>query len=75
LIYLIALFTVILLTEFKLDDKAKDYVSQGKKNYEAFCNSLNISYIEILNHGRKDCRNFKVSPDSLMQLAFQVRDL
>lgn len=58
--------------EFKLDDKAKDYISQSKKNYEAFCNSLNITYIEILNHGRRDCKKFKVSPDSLMQLAFQV---
>jgi carnitine O-palmitoyltransferase 2 len=62
----------IFLTEFVLDDKAKAYVSQGKKNYEAFCSSLNISYIEVLNHGRKDCKKFKVSPDSVMQLAFQV---
>lgn len=75
MLYLIALFTFILLTEFKLDDKAKDYISQGKRNYEAFCNSLNITYIEILNHGRKDCKKFKVSPDSLMQLAFQVREI
>jgi hypothetical protein len=74
-IYLIARFTSILLTEFKLDDKAKDYVSQGKKNYKAFCNSLNISYIEVPNHGRKDCKKFKVSPDSVMQLAFQVREI
>jgi carnitine O-palmitoyltransferase 2 len=71
-VYLIALCASDLLTEFKLDDKAKAYVSQGKKNYEAFCNSLNISYIEVPQYGRKDCRKYKVSPDSIMQLAFQV---
>lgn len=58
--------------EFKLDDKAKAYVSQGKKNFEAFCNSLDINYIEVPEYGRKDCRKFGVSPDSVMQLTFQM---
>jgi carnitine O-palmitoyltransferase 2 len=69
------MFISVLLTEFKVDDKAKVYISQGKKNYETFCKSLNISYIEVLNYGRKDCKKFKVSPDSIMQLAFQVREM
>ena len=73
--YLILLFISVLLPEFKLDDKAKAYISQGKKNYEAFCKSLDISYIEVLEYGRKDCRKFSVSPDSLMQLTFQVREI
>ncbi|XP_021926262.1 carnitine O-palmitoyltransferase 2, mitochondrial isoform X2 [Zootermopsis nevadensis] len=64
--------TLVKRLDFRLDDKAKAYVSQGKKNFEAFCSSLNISYIEVLNHGRKDCKRFKVSPDSVMQLAFQM---
>lgn len=71
--YIIPLFISVLLPEFKLDDKAKDYISQGKKNFEAFCNSLAVNYIEVLEYGRKDCRKFEVSPDSLMQLTFQVR--
>jgi hypothetical protein len=74
-VYLIPFFISVLLPEFKLDDKAKAYVSQGKRNYEAFCNSLDISYIEVLEYGRKDCRKFAVSPDSLMQLTFQVREI
>lgn len=71
--HLIPFFVSVLLPEFKLDDKAKAYISQGKKNFEAFCNSLDINYIEVLEYGRKDCRKFAVSPDSLMQLTFQVR--
>lgn len=73
--YLIPLFISVLLPEFKLDDKAKAYISQGKKNFEAFCSSLDINYIEVLEYGRKDCRKFGVSPDSLMQLTFQVREI
>lgn len=73
--YLILFFVSVLLPEFKLDDKAKAYISQGKKNFEAFCSSLDVSYIEVLEYGRKDCRKFAVSPDSVMQLAFQVREV
>jgi hypothetical protein len=74
-VYLIPVFISVLLPEFKLDDKAKTYISQGKKNYDAFCSSLDINYIEVLEYGRKDCRKFGVSPDSLMQLTFQVREI
>lgn len=73
--YLIPLFISVLFPEFKLDDKAKAYISQGKKNFEAFCNSLDINYIEVPEYGRKDCRKFGVSPDSVMQLTFQVREI
>jgi len=74
-VYLIPLFISVLLPEFILDDKAKAYISQGKKNFEALCSSLDINYIEVLEYGRKDCRKFAVSPDSLMQLTFQVREI
>jgi hypothetical protein len=74
-VYLFQLLISVLLSEFKLDDKAKAYIAQGKKNYETFCNSLDINYIEVLEYGRKDCRQFAVSPDSLMQLTFQVREV
>ena len=73
--HLIPLFIFVLLPEFKLDDKAKAYISQGKKNFDAFCSSLDLSYIEVMEYGRKDCRKFAVSPDSLMQLTFQVREI
>ena len=68
--HLIPRFICVLLLEFKLDDTAKAYISQGKKNFEAFCSSLDINYIEVREYGRKDCKKFGVSPDSVMQLIF-----
>ncbi|XP_069693874.1 carnitine O-palmitoyltransferase 2, mitochondrial [Periplaneta americana] len=64
--------TLVRKLEFKLDEKAKHFVKEGIKHYEDFCNSLNISYMEVENYGRKICKKLEVSPDSVMQLAFQV---
>lgn len=68
-------YLLFFLAEFKLDDKLKQCIDNAKKEYEAWCDSLSIDYIlyEGLNKG--DCKKYKVSPDCIMQLSFQVRNL
>ncbi|XP_075974466.1 carnitine palmitoyltransferase 2 [Anticarsia gemmatalis] len=58
--------------EFKLDDKSKQFIENAKNVYKSWCDSLSIDYIlyEGLNKGA--CKKHKVSPDCIMQLAFQA---
>ncbi|CAG4974127.1 unnamed protein product [Parnassius apollo] len=58
--------------DFKLDDKSIHFIEKAKKEYKEWCDSLSIDYIlyEGLNKGA--CKKFKVSPDCIMQLAFQA---
>ncbi|KAJ9579432.1 hypothetical protein L9F63_024456 [Diploptera punctata] len=58
--------------DFNIDAKMKEFITQGTKKFDAFCNSLDVDYTEIMEFGRKDCKQFKVSPDCVMQLSFQV---
>ena len=59
-------------TDFNIDAKVEEYIAEGAMKFDAFSRSLDIDYIEIMEIGRKDCKKFKVSPDCIMQLAFQV---
>lgn len=43
-------------------------MNEYKSKYE----SLDINYFEFFNVGRKTCKNYGISADSLMQLCFQV---
>ncbi|XP_067001978.1 carnitine O-palmitoyltransferase 2, mitochondrial isoform X2 [Anabrus simplex] len=58
--------------DFKLDDTARNAVNEAKKLYEAFYSSLDFNIMEFLNFGKKVCKNHQVSPDSVMQLGFQL---
>ena len=58
--------------EFLLDDRAKQSILQAKKKYDTFTNSLALSFFEFPAFGRKLCKMARVSPDSVMQLGFQL---
>nr|CAD7266064.1 unnamed protein product [Timema shepardi]CAD7574110.1 unnamed protein product [Timema californicum] len=58
--------------DFILDDKAKCAVTEAKKNYEDIYKNLCIDYVRFPEYGRKICKIHQVSPDSIMQLGFQV---
>lgn len=62
-----------MLSEFQLDDKAKQFVESAKKEYKNWCDSLSIDYILYEGLTKEACKKFKVSPDCIMQLGFQVK--
>lgn len=61
--------------EFKLPDSVKDGISQTKKDYEQVTSSLSINILEFHEFGRNLAKKHKLSPDAVMQLAFQVARL
>uniref|UniRef100_A0A1B6CFU1 Choline/carnitine acyltransferase domain-containing protein n=1 Tax=Clastoptera arizonana TaxID=38151 RepID=A0A1B6CFU1_9HEMI len=58
--------------EFKLDDNAKNLISEVKQNYSKTYTSLGVKCLEFNKFGRNLCKKHKMSPDSVMQLAFQL---
>lgn len=42
------------------------------KEYKHTYESLDINYFELFDVGRKICKTYGISADSLMQLCFQV---
>ncbi|KAI5636156.1 choline/Carnitine o-acyltransferase domain-containing protein [Phthorimaea operculella] len=58
--------------EFNLDDKAKHFIDNAKKEYKDWCDSLSIDYILYEELTKEACKKFKVSPDCVMQLGFQA---
>ena len=58
--------------EFKLPDSVKDGIDQAKKDYEKITNSLSVNILQVHKFGRNLVKTHKLSPDAIMQLAFQV---
>ncbi|XP_034234835.1 carnitine O-palmitoyltransferase 2, mitochondrial [Thrips palmi] len=58
--------------EFALDDKSKQDILLAKERYSAFTKSLAFSFFEYPEFGRNLCKEAQVSPDSVMQLGFQL---
>lgn len=64
-------FTICLPTDIVLDDKIKTDIANAKKSFDDICSSLEVRDV-ICNLGRDQCKEFKVSPDAVMQLIFQL---
>uniref|UniRef100_T1HWM5 Carn_acyltransf domain-containing protein n=1 Tax=Rhodnius prolixus TaxID=13249 RepID=T1HWM5_RHOPR len=62
----------LFFTEFQLDDKSKNFITEALIKYKKITDSLDINLLEFLDFGRNTCKKHKVSPDSIMQLAFQI---
>lgn len=58
--------------QFLQDSKTKCIINEEKKNYETWVNQLRVDYFIYEGFGKNECKNFKVSPDAIMQLAFQL---
>lgn len=59
-------------TEFALDPKLKEYVSDAKSTFAAQCASLDVDHLEY-NKFTKEClKKQKLSPDAVLQLVIQV---
>ncbi|XP_060847233.1 carnitine O-palmitoyltransferase 2, mitochondrial [Rhopalosiphum padi] len=58
--------------EFNLDEKIKCDIMKVKNEFKSKYESLDINYFEFFDVGRKMCKKFGISADSLMQLCFQL---
>ncbi|XP_058808413.1 carnitine O-palmitoyltransferase 2, mitochondrial [Phymastichus coffea] len=58
--------------DFKLDEKVKELISTKKIQYNKWTNSLDIGFLIYEGFGKKECKDFGVSPDAVMQLVFQL---
>lgn len=58
--------------EFKLDEKSKSIISEEKLNFEKWVSGLDIDFLIYEGFGKKECKNFGVSPDAVMQFVFQL---
>lgn len=59
--------------EFNLDNKIKGDIVKILNEFKCKTESLGINYFEFYNVGRKMCKKYGISADSLMQLCFQVK--
>ncbi|XP_066586911.1 carnitine O-palmitoyltransferase 2, mitochondrial isoform X2 [Prorops nasuta] len=58
--------------EFVLDTKAKGIIAEESKKYKQRTQNLAVDYLIIEGFGKNECKSFNVSPDAIMQLAFQL---
>ncbi|KAG5336020.1 CPT2 palmitoyltransferase, partial [Acromyrmex heyeri] len=58
--------------QFSLDAKSKGIIDQQKADYQAWVNRLCIDFMLNEEIGKDQYKKFGVSPDAMMQLAFQL---
>jgi carnitine O-palmitoyltransferase 2 len=58
--------------DIQLNDHLKNCVQQAKTEYKTICDNLDVNYTIFEGIGKDTCKKNKVSPDAIMQLAFQV---
>ncbi|CAK9831212.1 Carnitine O-palmitoyltransferase 2, mitochondrial [Anthophora retusa] len=58
--------------DFVVDDKIQTAVNSQKIKFEKWCGELSIDHMIFNEFGKNQCKQFGVSPDAIMQLAFQL---
>ncbi|XP_050446529.1 carnitine O-palmitoyltransferase 2, mitochondrial isoform X3 [Cataglyphis hispanica] len=58
--------------QFSIDAKSENIINRQKTKYQDWINRLCIDYIIYEEFGKNQCKKFRVSPDAVMQLAFQL---
>lgn len=58
--------------QFSIDAKSKSIIKQQKAKYHEWINQICLDYIIYENFGKNQYKKFGVSPDAMMQLAFQL---
>lgn len=58
--------------EFDLDDKAKQYIKDSVDHHVNKVNSIDMNFLKYEEINKGICKKFKISPDSMMQLSFQM---
>ncbi|CRL04579.1 CLUMA_CG017648, isoform A [Clunio marinus] len=60
------------LLEFDFDEKAENDIKVAIEAHQNVINSIDMRYLKYENLNKSECKKFKVSPDSFMQLSFQM---
>lgn len=58
--------------DFVVDDFVKKSVDDAVKEYSKWTDSLSLDHLIVDAFGKNDCKKFGVSPDAVMQVAFQL---
>ena len=61
--------------EFEIDDTMKDILQKSQQKFDSFVSRLSFHAQEIHDFGKNYIKSKKLSPDGVLQLAFQVSDL
>lgn len=62
----------ISLTEFLLDDHSKKGITTARANHAAIMESLGLNFLKYFGMNKRVCKQYGLSPDSIMQLGFQL---
>lgn len=57
---------------FVIDNKIQNIVNTQKKEFEEWTRELAVDHLIFNEFGKNECKKFGVSPDAIMQLAFQL---
>ncbi|XP_021701616.1 carnitine O-palmitoyltransferase 2, mitochondrial [Aedes aegypti] len=63
---------VVRLIEFKLDDKIRDGIIVAQNHHNAVIDALDMNYMKYEGINKNICKKQRISPDSVMQLGFQL---
>ena len=58
--------------DFHLTPNLKSAIEKARSSVEENCNSLSTNIMQYQKYGKKEIKKFQMSPDAIMQLAFQV---
>ncbi|XP_063703508.1 carnitine O-palmitoyltransferase 2, mitochondrial [Culicoides brevitarsis] len=58
--------------DFELDEKARESIKEALKSHKSICDSLDLNFLKYPGINKDECKRRKASPDSVMQLAFQL---
>lgn len=63
---------ISLTTEFILDDHSKKGIATARANHAAIMASLGLNFLKYFGMNKRICKQYGLSPDSIMQLGFQL---
>lgn len=58
--------------QFSIDAKSENIINQQRTKYQEWINRLCVDHIIYEEFGKSQCKKLGVSPDAVMQLAFQL---
>lgn len=63
---------VVRLIEFNLDDRIRDGIIAAQNHHNAVIDALDMNYMKYEGINKNICKKQRISPDSVMQLGFQL---
>lgn len=63
---------VVRLIEFKFDDRIRNGIIEAQNNHNSIIDALDMNYMKYEGINKNICKKQRISPDSVMQLGFQL---